>query len=50
MKKKIDETRRTFFKKVAYIAPAVIALGTLIKPTSADAIGKKDNSKIQPHN
>jgi len=49
MTNKIDENRRAFFKKVAYTAPAVIALGSLVKPTDADAKGRKDNSKIKPH-
>ena len=37
-----NNERREFLKKIAYKAPAVIALGTLIAPASANA------SKVAP--
>lgn len=46
------ENRRNFIKKVAYVAPTVVALGSLVEPTKANA-GKPapgDNSKIKPKN
>lgn len=33
----MKNTRREFLKKVAYTAPSVIALGTLVKPTDSSA-------------
>ena len=39
-KSKIIETnnsRRLFIKKAVYVAPTLIALGTLVRPTSAKA-------------
>lgn len=35
--KKSQKERRNFLKKVAYSAPSLIALGQLVKPTSAHA-------------
>ncbi len=49
-KNKSVESRRNFIKKVAYVAPTVVALGSLVEPTNANA-GKPapgDNSKIKP--
>ena len=36
-KNKIQKERRSFLKKTAYAAPALIVLGQLAKPTSAQA-------------
>ena len=32
-----NEDRRVFLKKTKYIAPTIILLGTLLKPTSSNA-------------
>jgi len=43
--------RREFLKKVAYTAPVLVSLGTLVEPTEASADGRTDSknekSKIQ---
>jgi len=31
------ESRRSFMKKAAYVAPTLVALGTLMRPTDAKA-------------
>ena len=33
------ESRRSFLKKAAYVAPTIIALGSITKPVSAAASG-----------
>jgi len=35
-----NNERREFLKKIAYKAPAVIALGTLVAPTTGSAFSK----------
>lgn len=44
------QSRRNFLKKAVYAAPAVIALGTLVEPTKANAGKPKPctNSKLKP--
>ena len=37
MNKSEENERRSFFKKVVYAAPIVVALGTLLKPTESKA-------------
>jgi hypothetical protein len=44
--------RREFLKKIAYSAPVVVALGSLVEPTDADAkdcrtCPKNEKSKIK---
>ena len=38
------ESRRSFIKKAAYVAPTIIALGSLTKPVSAAASGGVRNT------
>lgn len=35
----MNETRRSFLKKVAYVAPAIVALGALSIPSNGYAAG-----------
>lgn len=37
MEKNINETRRSFLKKAAYAAPAIVVLGALSAPSKAHA-------------
>ena len=37
------ESRRNFLKKAAYVAPTIVALGSITKPTSAAASGNVYN-------
>lgn len=37
MDKKVQNDRRKFLKKVAYTAPAIVALGSLTTPTKSNA-------------
>lgn len=40
MEKKMEEnSRRAFLKKAAYVAPTIVALGSITKPISAMASG-----------
>ena len=50
-----ENSRRSFMKKVAYTAPAVMALGGLTLPTDASALVKPSNlvwvkSKLNDNN
>ena len=50
--KELDKTvqaRRTFIKKAAYVAPTLLALGTLTRPTDAKAgFGKPPSGPAWP--
>jgi len=46
---KAVQQRRSFLKKVAYVAPTLIALGTLTRPTDAKAgFGKPPSGPTWP--
>lgn len=40
------ESRRNFIKKTAYAVPAIVALGQITNPTSAEAFKKDTVSKV----
>jgi len=49
----MENSRRKFFKKVAYATPTIVALGALTQPTESLANGKwfhRHNSKVQRPN
>ena len=41
-----DSSRRGFFKKAAYAAPTVVALGALMKPTESKAFPKPPSGPV----
>ena len=45
----IAKSRRTFIKKAVYVAPTLVALGSLIRPTDAKAgFGKPPSGPTWP--
>ena len=48
-KSEVSNVRRTFMKKVAYVAPTLIGLGSLTRPTDAKAgFGKPPSGPTWP--
>ena len=37
LQKSVNSKRRSFLKQVAYVAPTVVVLGALMKPTESEA-------------
>ena len=42
----MNNSRRNFIKKAAYVAPAVVAIGTLTTPTTSNASSKISKTKV----
>lgn len=47
-KDKIKKERRTFLKKAVYAAPTFMVLGTLTKPTNAEAFTRPPSAPEWP--